>query len=223
MKRILYVFSILSILLSLCACKQKPETDKTELTGASGSDTSYSLEADTSSAQNSAETDTQQDISSDEQVEGKDYVLVYSASAEFSAEELADKSDLIVICRYDGITSQITPDQNAAGYTNNVYTQQTAKLINTIKGNAPSDINIRRIGGTDSSGNVVRSNDPELTAGKQYMLYLSKLPPATSTDNSESYSIIDCFEIDESGNLDISGKTEEDADEINTLYKEYTE
>lgn len=216
MKKICVFSIIMLILLSLCACKRKPEVDESGLIENTIPGASYSQEND---SENTEETKTDRDISSSSQTEEKDYVLVYSGSVYYNAKELEEKSDLIITCSYDGVESQIVPDKDALGYANKVYTQQTVKLENVIKGDAPSTVNIRRIGGIENNGNIVESNDPQLISGKKYMVYLSKLSPATSEDKAESYSIIDYFEIDDNGKLGVSIKSKEDASEINELFE----
>lgn len=205
MKKLMSILTVLAIILSLAACKQKPKANNDA--------------ADAGDNQNSEQAGTPQENEKQVSDDGQEYIMVNTSSTYFNAEKLEEQSDLIIICRFDGKESQIMPDKNVKGYTNNVYTQQTVNLISKIKGEAPNDINVRRIGGKSDDGKIVESNDPKLISGKQYLLYLTKLPPATAND-ADSYCVLDYFEIDENGDLNTSRMEELDAQKINNLYRE---
>lgn len=217
MKKLIITTIALAILLSLSACKQLPESPR-NISG-SQPENSDSNNYDNNTPETDLENENQ-DSQPNEQEPSKVY-MINSMFQSFDAAELKDNADLIITASFDGTISTFTVDENVGTYRSDLaYTQQFVTPTVTIKGSAPETVNIRRIGGTNKDGIPVTSNDPELTSGKSYLLYLRENEPA-SQDDGQSFSIIDFFEIKSDGTLDTKNRSEQDAAAINALYNEH--
>lgn len=147
--------------------------------------------------------------------------MVDSMFQSFDAAQLEEIADLIITAGFDGTTSTFTVDENAGIYRSDyAYTQQFVAPTVKIKGNAPETVNIRRTGGINKEGIPVISNDPELVSGKSYLLYLEENEPAFS-DDEQSFTILEFFEIKSDDTLDTKDRDADDAAAVISLYNEH--
>lgn len=217
MKKLIITTIALAILLSLSACKQLPESPR-NISG-SQPENSDSNNYDNNTPETDLENENQ--ASQPNEQEPSKVYMINSMFQSFDAAELKDNADLIITASFDGTISTFTVDENVGTYRSDLaYTQQFVTPTVTIKGNAPETVNIRRIGGINKEGIPVTSNDPELTSGKSYLLYLRENEPA-SQDDEQSFCIIDFFEIKTDGTLDTKNRSEQDAATIIALYNEH--
>lgn len=217
MKKLIITTIALVILLSFSACKQLPESQNNN--PGSQSENFNSNNYDNNTPKTDLENENQAS-QSNEQEPSKVY-MINSMFQSFDAAELKDNADLIITASFDGTISTFTVDENVGTYRSDLaYTQQFVTPTVTIKGSAPETVNIRRIGGINKEGIPVTSNDPELTSGKSYLLYLRENEPA-SQDDEQSFCIIDFFEIKTDGTLDTKNRSEQDAATIIALYNEH--
>ena len=136
-------------------------------------------------------------------------------------EELYEKADLIMICRYDGETKQVEPDDTTPEqFANYVYTDQYVTPIKTVKGSADDSVPVRRIGG-EKIDFVYSSDDPELQKGKSYLMFLRE-GTAISNDDVKYYKIIGglqgYFYIESDGTLNVLNVDEKDKELLTQFY-----
>ena len=120
-----------------------------------------------------------------------------------TADEMYEAADIVAVVEYTGQLSVVQPDSAENGEL--LYTYQTVKPHRIIKGSADGNIRVRRIGG--QLGNIYYdSNEPELKAGKKYLLFLEEVKPAGESD-AQSYRALSgslCYTVYEDGKLDES-------------------
>lgn len=120
-----------------------------------------------------------------------------------TADEMYEAADIVAVAEYTGQLSVVQPDSAENGEL--LYTYQTVKPHRIIKGSADGNIRVRRIGG--QLGNIYYdSNEPELKAGKKYLLFLEEVKPAGESD-AQSYRALSgslCYTVYEDGKLDES-------------------
>lgn len=209
MKKLIITVIALIALLSFSACKQMPESENNMQGSSSENSVSYHNDNDT------------QITNSENEQEPSTIYMVDSMFQSFDAARLENIADLIITASFDGTTSTFTVDENAGIYRSDyAYTQQFVAPTVTIKGNAPETVNIRRTGGINKEGIPVISNDPELVSGKSYLLYLEENEPAFS-DDEQSFTILEFFEIKSDGTLDTKDRDADDAAAVISLYNEY--
>ena len=120
-----------------------------------------------------------------------------------TADEMYEAADIVAVVEYTGQSSVVQPDSAEEGEL--LYTYQTVKPHRIIKGSADGNIRVRRIGG--QLGNIYYdSNEPELKAGKKYLLFLEEIKPVNESD-AQSYRALSgslCYTVYEDGKLDES-------------------
>ncbi len=236
MKKILLFAIAFSLLITLYSCKNPPnaldDSGLAEDTAAQqnaeemgqGSENTQAGEDPSPNKNEEIELQTDFDEDSDESTPqpGDIVEIVDSMRVNMSVDDMYEKSDIVVVGEFDGVSYTVVPDdtkdENTVG---TLFTDQVVSCERVIKGDAQGDIRVRRIGGKTDDRNL-SSNDPELQEGKQYLLFLTAGPSVVEGD-TENYKIVGglgIFPIDSDGNLDVSSQDEQDAQRLLEIYSQ---
>ncbi len=235
-KKLLILFTVILMLLTVCACKNQTDaqadvsTDQETTAGLND----QGNESGNKNSQSDIIDQKEQNKDSDQQNGGEDnndkktsqpgdiVESIDLLNIEMTADELYDDADIIIVGKYDGKSFTVVPDQTKEeNVIGTLFTDQVVSCERVIKGDAQGDIRVRRIGGKTDERNL-SSNDPELQEGKQYLLFLTAGPSVVEGD-TENYKIVGglgIFPIDSDGNLDVSSQDEQDAQRLLEIYSQ---
>ena len=249
MKKTVAIFLLIVMLLTVSSCKTNNEPDEnkslenTDMTVLNddtnssekdkesnqpedsiqpSSDDNKENEPNTGEIDNGNNQSDSEGTDADDSNEGKIVSSVENLYIHTPADELAQRAELIMICRFDGRTVQVEPDDTAsAEFANSIYTDRYVTPLKVAKGNPAESIPIRTVGG--ESGNIVYSSDePVLQAGKSYFVYL-KQGTQIRRDDVVHYKMFagyqSCIPINDDGTLDIRYVDAEDIEEVTQLYE----
>lgn len=186
-------------------------------------------ENDSTEKNNSENDNTENDTESEETVDGsnddEDKIVSSKNSLyiDYSSEEMESRADVIMICRYNGRTVYVEPDDTApATYANDVFTDYYVTPLKIVKGSVTAESVPIRIVGGESGEIIYTSNEIVLENGKSYFIFLKEGVPVRS-DDVDHYKMLsggteDCIPILEDGTLDMTNVDANDADEIAQLY-----
>ncbi len=149
---------------------------------------------------------------------GEELLSINSTPVAITVDEMLENADIIVVGEYNGNAYWVTPEKSSSIP---VYTDQMVTVQKVLKGDITGDIRVRRVGGKSADGMFVSSSDPELTKDKKYLLFLEKNEFVANGDVT-SYSVITgnhgSIFVDDSGELDLSVFSDEDAQKILQIY-----
>jgi hypothetical protein len=90
-----------------------------------------------------------------------------------------------------------------------IYNDQTVEVLRVLKGDTPSQLTIRNVGGTVGTVEFVLEGLRPLSAGSQYVVYLERVQAPTREGTESAISFVaqgqGLFELTDSGFVNSAG------------------